>query len=665
WRAAEVVGVVGPVWQSGFSPADIRREEGPLVNGERTRGRPGFLYVPYTQPASAYGPRDVDFTLSDGDGGTSATYSTTVAVSAGVPQVFEVRVVGTENDAEQRVSSGSMYLTSSDLEFTFDGTTQQIVGMRFMGIEVPQGATITNAYIQFQVDETGSAPTSLIIQGEATSDAQQFTSSSGNISSRSLTTASVAWLPAPWTTVGAAGSDQQTPNISGIIQEIVSQADWASGNSLVIVITGTGTRTAESYDGVSSAAPLLHIEYSYVDDGTPRIDLDADNSSGANANDYRATYFVDSGPIAIADVDVQISDSNDLQLASAHIQLINPELGDRLLSGAFPGGISLDPSSTQTELILTGNASLADYATAIKGITFENTEIGPTPGARTIEVTVNDGTSDSAIATSTVTVASGSTISFWVIADTPYGATQLNALNGYIASIPQDAEFIVHLGDIKSGSGDLTQSIADTVANALLASSVPVFIIPGDNEYNDTPNPDASWAIWEATFLHFDQNWQHNLSVSYQPGREENFAFVSDGVLFIGINLVGGSVHDAQEFADRSADDLAWIDTNFALFGDEVTSAIIFGHASPTKSVYNDFENGFVMEAQQFDKPILYLMGDNHNWSLSHPWADAPNITRIVLEQTGATSDSDPLLVTVSSDPDQPFTYDHDFGLIA
>ena len=91
-------------------------------------------------------------------------------------------------------------------------------------------------------------------------------------------------------------------------------------------------------------------------------------------------------------------------------------------------------------------------------------------------------------------------------------------------------------------------------------SSVPVFIIPGDNEYNDCSDPDSAFALWESEFSFFDQNWSHNFSVSYQVGREENFAFVSDGILFIGINLVGGTVHDAQEFADRSADDLAWIE---------------------------------------------------------------------------------------------------------
>ncbi len=69
------------------------------------------------------------------------------------------------------------------------------------------------------------------------------------------------WSPVPWTTRGEAGPDQQTPDVASIIQEIVNRPGWSSGNSLVIIITGTGERVAESYNGDSSGAPLLHVDY--------------------------------------------------------------------------------------------------------------------------------------------------------------------------------------------------------------------------------------------------------------------------------------------------------------------------------------------------------------------------------------------------------------------
>jgi len=173
----------------------------------------------------------------------------------------DVRVAAGSDDAEER-ASGSMSLNSSDLELIYDGGSNQTVGIRFNGMSIPQGATITNAYIQFQVDEAPSDSTSLTIQGEAIDNAPTFINTSGNILSRERTLASVPWSPPPWPVIGEAGPDQRTPNISLVVQEIVNRAGWSIGNSLVIIITGTGERVAESYNGDQSGAPLLHVEYS-------------------------------------------------------------------------------------------------------------------------------------------------------------------------------------------------------------------------------------------------------------------------------------------------------------------------------------------------------------------------------------------------------------------
>jgi hypothetical protein len=34
-----------------------------------------------------------------------------------------------------------------------------------------------------------------------------------------------------------------------------------SGNSLVLIVSGTGARVAEAFDGTPAAAPLLHVDY--------------------------------------------------------------------------------------------------------------------------------------------------------------------------------------------------------------------------------------------------------------------------------------------------------------------------------------------------------------------------------------------------------------------
>jgi hypothetical protein len=179
----------------------------------------------------------------------------------GSPTIVEVRVATGNDDAEERISTGSVNRTSTDLELISDGANAQLVGMRFTGVAVPNGATISNAWIQFQVDETNTGATNVNIQGEASDSALQFTTGNSNISSRGRTAASIPWAPVPWTTVGEAGPDQQTPDISAAIQEIVSRPGWASGNDMVMIITGSGERTAESYNGDAAGAALLHIEY--------------------------------------------------------------------------------------------------------------------------------------------------------------------------------------------------------------------------------------------------------------------------------------------------------------------------------------------------------------------------------------------------------------------
>ncbi|HPR84951.1 MAG TPA: T9SS type A sorting domain-containing protein, partial [Prolixibacteraceae bacterium] len=152
-----------------------------------------------------------------------------------------------------------------DIELCYDTKTtgSQVIGLRFNGITIPQGATISKAYIQFTVDEKTNAGCTLTIKGEASNDAGTFTTDSKNISTRSTTVANASWVPAGWPTVGQSGTAQQTPDLKAIVQEIVGRTGWSSGNSLAFVVTGTGNgkRTAVSYETNAAKAALLYIEY--------------------------------------------------------------------------------------------------------------------------------------------------------------------------------------------------------------------------------------------------------------------------------------------------------------------------------------------------------------------------------------------------------------------
>jgi hypothetical protein len=50
-----------------------------------------------------------------------------------------------------------------------------------------------------------------------------------------------------------------------LAQQVVDRPGWASGNDLVLIISGSGQRRAESFDGIREGAALLHVEYQRED----------------------------------------------------------------------------------------------------------------------------------------------------------------------------------------------------------------------------------------------------------------------------------------------------------------------------------------------------------------------------------------------------------------
>ena len=211
------------------------------------------------------------------NGVSLATAATTVTVTHSTHDIA-VRVIDGLDDAEE-MPGGSMSLSSSDLELVFD-YGDQIVALRFNNIDIPQAASILSATVQFQVDEVSSAPTSLSIKGQADDNALAFSSSNASVSSRPTSGASISWNPPPWTAIGQAGPDQRRPDIAPVIQEIVNRSGWSPGNSLVIVLSGTGERVAESYNGSPDGAPLLRVEYSTAPpvNQPPTVDAGPDQS---------------------------------------------------------------------------------------------------------------------------------------------------------------------------------------------------------------------------------------------------------------------------------------------------------------------------------------------------------------------------------------------------
>src|SRR6185436_2850542 len=142
-------------------------------------------------------------TASDGALSTSATVQITVLPGSTPAATIERRIATSTDDAEES-ATGSLALSSFDLELVFD-VSNQVVGLRFPNITIPPGTPVTRAYVQFQAREAQSEVTSLSIRAHAADNPGTF-SFTDKVSPRARTSAQATWSPPAWA-AGEAGAN--------------------------------------------------------------------------------------------------------------------------------------------------------------------------------------------------------------------------------------------------------------------------------------------------------------------------------------------------------------------------------------------------------------------------------------------------------------------------
>jgi len=188
---------------------------------------------------------------------------------------IDVRIAHSHDDAEER-ADGRVLRGSGDLDMVEEKSERRVVGLRFPGLTIPQGATISSAWIQFTTDEKSTGSVALTIDAAAADTTKSFKTTKYSISGLPRTAAKVNWSPPDWTVVGEAGSRQQTPDLAALVQEVVSRPGWAAGNAMTFIVSGSGRRVAESWNGNAAAAPLLHVEFSGGSNAAPVVDAGED-----------------------------------------------------------------------------------------------------------------------------------------------------------------------------------------------------------------------------------------------------------------------------------------------------------------------------------------------------------------------------------------------------
>src|SRR5215470_904465 len=131
------------------------------------------------------------------DGAHSNPNSYVCSCTCNSPALFhkEVRVLTSADDAEQKTADNTVDIVSPDLDFS----SARLVGIRFQGVDVPIGATITKAAIQFAATVIGGGNVTLRIKAQNDADPGAFSAVANNISSRPLlATHFVDWNPPLW-----------------------------------------------------------------------------------------------------------------------------------------------------------------------------------------------------------------------------------------------------------------------------------------------------------------------------------------------------------------------------------------------------------------------------------------------------------------------------------
>lgn len=279
----------------------------------------------------------------------------------------------------------------------------------------------------------------------------------------------------------------------------------------------------------------------------------------------------------------------------------------------------------------------------------------------------------------------------------PGDPRQLEATPAFIHAINRDSRvsLVVHAGDIHSGSGYCTRAYDQRVFDLWKAFDAPLVYTPGDNEWTDCQkskegggaknaagqyvtyaagHPVANLALVRSIF--FPEAGvtlgRHKMAVvsqaeAFDPDHPadaeyvENVYFEKGQVLFVTINLPGGSNNDddlwnagafgatrsapqIQEVAQRTAADLRWLDTAFAvakMHGDK--AVVIIGQADmwdldgtgPALTHVANYEPFIAKVAaltKAFGRTVLMINGDSHHYRSDNPLTnDAPCVT-----ETGA-----------------------------
>lgn len=251
----------------------------------------------------------------------------------------------------------------------------------------------------------------------------------------------------------------------------------------------------------------------------------------------------------------------------------------------------------------------------------------------------------------------GAALSFFAMGDAPYHRGALLQMVDLLDRATRDgAEFLVHVGDIKSGARACDQSAYLEVRRLFARQAVPVVYTPGDNEWTDCRRKKAGGYDPEERLAYLRRVFYEDPSTlrlaqlaerfgfeQPEPGYPELQLFTAEGTLFVVLHAVGsydnyrplikGAVreHRARNRANRRL-----LERALQRSGSEsIASAVILFHANPglnrvePHAGYRELIAALKAFAGHFARPVLLIHGDTHSLRIDRPYADKPELAKV------------------------------------
>jgi hypothetical protein len=245
---------------------------------------------------------------------------------------------------------------------------------------------------------------------------------------------------------------------------------------------------------------------------------------------------------------------------------------------------------------------------------------------------------------------------FALIGDVPYN--EFDATNSFPNMIAEmnrsPLAFVVHNGDIKSGSTPCSNEALYACYEQFKTFKHPLIYLFGDNEWSDCDDvktnaykPEERLAKLREIFTQGDYSLgQRTLRLERQsenpafPAYRENVRWERGRVLFAGFNIPGNDNHfGTPEFADRKRANLAWLSESFQLATAQKYRAIMLilqanphfdlARTNKLRAGFNDFLDTLERETIAFKKPVVLVHGDSHYFRIDKPLVGSRSKRRI------------------------------------